>query len=108
MKITYIAIAAAFAQLCIAAVLPCSMSQESACRTFQLGGGDYHVCVCTADPSCQVGDPSCNSFKLQQCKTFCASKLTCTPGAPCPVPTECSNKWMGGVKTYKCSQYISS
>ncbi|KAK5822304.1 hypothetical protein F5H01DRAFT_335428 [Linnemannia elongata] len=108
MKITYIALAAiAFAQVCIAgAVLPCTGRQETLCRKFQLGGGDFHLCVCTADVSCQVGMPDCNSVKKQECKDFCAEKVVCPPGYPCPVPSECSNKWMGGAKkVYTCSQY---
>ncbi|KAG0288217.1 hypothetical protein BGZ96_007983 [Linnemannia gamsii] len=108
MKITHIAIAAAFAQVCIAgSVLPCSIDQENSCQTFLLGNADYYMCICTADPSCQVGNAMCHSSKLQQCKHFCAAKLACNPGAICPVPTECSNKWTGGSKTYKCTQYIN-
>ncbi|KAF9166876.1 hypothetical protein DFQ26_006544 [Actinomortierella ambigua] len=108
MKITYIAIAAAFVQVCMGGVLHCTGDQEKACRTFQQGGGDYYYCVCTADVSCQVGDPSCNSYKLQQCKDFCATKMVCSPGTPCPTPSHCTNLWMGGVKTYKCTQYLRS
>lgn len=112
MKITYIALAAvAFAQVCIAGyVLPfCDGRQEALCRKFQLGGGDFHVCVCTADVSCQVGMPSCNSVKKQECKDFCAAKMVCAPGSPCPVPSECSNKWMGGAsRVYTCAQYVNA
>ncbi|KAG0277302.1 hypothetical protein BGZ96_002916, partial [Linnemannia gamsii] len=107
MKITYIAIAAAFAQVCIAGtVLTCTGEQDNVCRTFQIGTGDYYFCVCTASPSCQVGNSNCNSAKLQQCKNFCNTKLVCDPVSPCPYPTECSNLWIGGVKKYKCAQFI--
>ncbi|KAG0376308.1 hypothetical protein BGX24_007923 [Mortierella sp. AD032] len=108
MKITYIAIAAAFAQVCIAAgvVVPCTGDQDRVCRTFQLGNGDYYMCVCSANPSCQIGDPQCNSSKLRQCETFCATKMICNPGGTCPTPSECSNKWLGGRKTYKCTQFF--
>ncbi|KAG0043878.1 hypothetical protein BGZ89_006286, partial [Linnemannia elongata] len=108
MKITYIALAAvAFAQVCIAGYeLPfCDGTQEALCRRFQREGGGFHICVCTADVSCQVGMPDCNSAKKQECKDFCAAKMICASG-PCPVPSECTNKPMGGGSVYKCSQYV--
>jgi hypothetical protein len=51
--------------------------------------------------------PDCNSVKKQECKDFCTEKVVCPPGSPCPVPSECSNKWMGGgSRVYTCSQYL--
>ncbi|KAG0073360.1 hypothetical protein BGZ90_011593 [Linnemannia elongata] len=107
MKITYIALAAiAFAQVCIADVISCTDRQEALCRKFQLGGGDFHYCICTTDVSCQVGLPECDYVKKQECKAFCAEKIVCAPGYPCPAPSECTNRFMGGgSKVYKCAQY---
>lgn len=109
MKFTYIAVAAALAQVCIAGTaIPCTASQNNACLSFQIGISDTYYCVCTASPSCSIDQRDCYSQKYQLCKNFYATKQTsCNPGVPCPVPTECSKLWIAGVKTYKCTQFQS-
>ncbi|KAG0363784.1 hypothetical protein BGX24_004842, partial [Mortierella sp. AD032] len=79
MKITYIAIAAVLAQVCIAGTLPCTASQDNACGIFQSGPSKKYLCACTAEVSCSTGQGpqdtwgECNSAKRQLCKNFCAT-----------------------------------